>query len=184
MRIFPDVDTHLLETALSMARTLPQEVFDGWMLALASHNAHLSTTLLQEIRRMATNDAALTQAVQDLLDAYQANTTALEAEIDAMKTRGLDGADPAITASVSKIENIVAQMKQSTADAQSAIAPPPANPVGGTDSGSAVPPSSSAGDSAAGTGSSPAGSEGSPAGSSSSTDDAGSATGSATAAAN
>lgn len=110
---------------------------------------------------MATNDAALTQAVQDLLDAYQANTTALEAEISNLQSTGLQGADPAIAAAVNNIENIVAQMKQSTTNAQAAL-PASSDPTQASASAAAGTTD------AAGTSSSPGGDL--PAGGSSTTD--------------
>jgi len=143
------------EDATAYARRALPPAINGWLLFMAAQTLNASNQLLEEIRRMATNDADLTQAVQDLLDAFNANTTALEAEIESLKNKGLDGADPAITSAVSNIENIVAKMKQSTTDAQAALPaaamPPSSDPTPASAPGSAGAAAGDSSSAAAGT---------------------------------
>lgn len=132
-----------LEEAMHWAKRSSPHAIQGWLLFLAAQTLRSTTQMLEEIRTMATNDAQLTQAVQDLLSAYQDNTTAIEAELAAIKAKGLDGADPAIATAVTNIEQMVSEMKQSTADVQAYLNP------GGT--GTAGASSGGTGTAAAGT---------------------------------
>lgn len=133
-RLFPS-----LADAMRWAKSASPHALHGWLLFLAAQNLGNTNQLLEEMKKMASNDDQLTQAVQDLLQAFTDNTAAIEAEIASLKSAGLDGADPAITASVASIENIVAQMKQSTAAAQAAIALPAGDGSGDGGSGSTPP---------------------------------------------
>lgn len=112
-----------LQGAMDLSERMPTHQALGWLLFLASQTSRSTHQLFQEINRMARNDAALTQAVQDLTTAFQANADAIAAEVAAIKAKGTDGADPAIATAVTNIEAIVAQMQQGTAAAQAAIAP-------------------------------------------------------------
>lgn len=135
-RLFPS-----LEEAMRWAKHASPHAVQAWLLFLATQTLLNTNQLFRSLETMTTQDTQLTQAVEDLLSAFNDNTTAIEAEIAAIKQVGLDGNDPAITASVNSIENIVAQMKQSTATAQSAIAPAPAS--SGDTSGTSGTPSGS-----------------------------------------
>lgn len=112
------------------------------LLELGLHNNRKINQLSAEVKLMASNDAALTQAVQDLLSAQTDNFTALDAEVASLKgaQSGSDTPDPVIDTAVTNIETIVANLKASTAAAQAAIAPPPpdsgAAPVDSTTSAS------------------------------------------------
>lgn len=112
-----------LRGAIELCARLETHQALGWVLFLAGQNSRNTHELTEEIRRMATNDAQLTQAVTDLLNGYNDLTTAIANEVAALKNKGLDGADPAISTAVTSIEGLVAQMQQATAAASAAIAP-------------------------------------------------------------
>jgi hypothetical protein len=103
------------------------------VLELLLHTNRKINLLTQEVRIMASNDAALTQAVQDLLSAQTDNFAALDAEVASLKgaQSGSDSPDPVIDTAVTNIETIVTNLKASTAAAQAAIAPAPG--TGSTD---------------------------------------------------
>ena len=82
--------------------------------------------LKEEVMKMANNDAALTQVVSDLVDAFTANTTAVEAEIAALQKATTPGDDPVVDTAIFNLQSLVTTIKQSTAAAQAAIAPAPA----------------------------------------------------------
>ena len=172
-RVFPS-----LENAMHWAKRATPHALQGWLLFLAAQTLRTTNQLLEEIRTMATNDDQLTTAVQDLLAAYTDNVTALDNEIAAIKLKGVDGLDPAITTAVANIENLAAKMRQSTTDAQAALAAAGSSATGtgaasgstgvpsaassGTDPGAGGTPGSSISSSATGTGAAAASSSSTP----------------------
>lgn len=90
---------------------------------------HELRTLRNEVRTLATNDAALTQVVSDLAQAYADDYTALEAQIAALTAAQQNDDDAAEDAAVTGLQTLVATMKTNTAAANAAVAalnPPPA----------------------------------------------------------
>jgi hypothetical protein len=127
-----------LRSAIDLAGSLDLPKVLGWLLFLASKTQRNINQLLEELRRMATNDASLTQAVTDLINAYDANLAAINAEISNIKAATQPETDPAITDAVSKIEGVVAQLNQASAAAQAAITPPASSGDASSDTAAAT----------------------------------------------
>lgn len=113
-----------LSGMVKIAGELTEVQFRGWLLHQACQTQRNTYQLLKELKRMATNDDQLTQAVNDLLTAYTANVNAITAELANLKAATQPDTDPVITQAATNIENVVAQMNQATAAAQAAIAAP------------------------------------------------------------
>jgi hypothetical protein len=99
------------------------------VLELLDQVLHDLRELKDEVRKLAMNDAALTQVVIDLNQAYTDDFNALEAQVTALTTAQANGDDPAEDAAVANLQALVATMKTNTAAAAAAIAPlnpPPA----------------------------------------------------------
>jgi hypothetical protein len=97
--------------------------------------------LKDEVRKLATQDAALTQVVIDLNQAYTDDFNALEAQVTALTTAQANGDDPAEDAAVASLQTLVGTMKTNTAAATAAIAAltPPAAPASAPAAAAEVP---------------------------------------------
>lgn len=79
-------------------------------------------TLKCEVRKLAKNDAALTQVVADLAQAYTEDFNALQTQIAALATAQQNDDDAAEDAAVASLQTLVAIMKTNTAAANAAVA--------------------------------------------------------------
>lgn len=79
-------------------------------------------TLKCEVRKLAKNDAALTQVVADLAQAYTEDFNALEAQIAALAVAQQNDDDAAQDAAVASLQALVVTMKANTVAANAAVA--------------------------------------------------------------
>jgi hypothetical protein len=93
------------------------------VLGLLDQVLHDLRELKDEVRKLATNDAALTQVVIDLNKAYTDDFNALEAQVAALTTAQANDDDAAEDAAVANLQALVSTMKTNTAAATAAIAP-------------------------------------------------------------
>ncbi len=134
---FSQFSAPTLGQAVRSARELTTTQIFGWLMFLASQNQRSTHLILKELRRMATNDTQLAQAVLDLTTAYEHSTDAIAAEITNLRGALQPDTDPAISDAVTKIEGIVQEMDIATANAQAAIAAPAAAPASSSASSTA-----------------------------------------------
>ena len=138
----PEVPYKLLYFTVTLG-----EFYDGLRLLAAFHQRN-TNLVLQELQRMATNDAQLTTevtavatAVTNLIGAYDAETASLQTQITALQNSA-NANDPAVDAAITALKATLSNLNDATAAAQAAITTAPtANPTPAAASPSSSPAS-------------------------------------------
>lgn len=123
-----------IEIKVRIEGLVAERIFEKLELILGIQgNMYREIKQLQlEVKKLANQDAALTQVVTDLVSAFTDNTTAVQAEIAAIQAQITPGDDPVVDTAVANLQALVDTMKASTAAAQAAVAPPATPPADGS----------------------------------------------------